>query len=335
MNRRTFIATTGLGAGIAGCVTDSDGSDGGSEPTGSDDTDDSSTDDDPAGDEGADADSGPSVDDGSDTDASGADDAESETSTETSDDADSADDPGDEEPAEETDAAGREIAFDSCRRATVTGHFADRDVAFANTGFYEDGLFGNTILEDGVVFGDDVAAPFSGTVVFEVGDESTVTEGEDGIVVEVPDYGSDGTVIESLTTERADYERVSPTRGNPHAVDCLEAIDSDGSAAGPDEPTFDVSILGTNTPVDAGAFLEVYVELENTGGDEGDGEVVLVVGHDPEQVASRSVTLAPGERTTLGLGYETPPVDSDQEVPVRVEVDDAVDTRSVLVFGTG
>lgn len=333
MNRRTFIATTGVGTGVGGCLTDTGESDEENESTDVVDTDDPGQHASPdTGEEGGDGEPTSSRGDDSGTN-------ESDDRDPASDDPDDAvDDPDDDATAETdddepTDGAGREIAFDSCQRATVTGRFGDGDVAFANTGFYDDGLFGNTVLEDGIVFGDDVAAPFSGTVVFEVGDASTVSERGDEIVVPVPDYGSDGTVIESLTTDRTDYDRVTATQANPHAPACLEAIEPNAPADG--EATFDVSILGTNAPVDAGALLEVYVELENTGGEEGDGELALVVGHEPERVASRAVTLSPGERTIRGLGYETPRIDADQEVPVRVETDHDGDDVSVHVIGTG
>ncbi|MFA9504789.1 hypothetical protein ACERIM_18665 [Natrinema sp. H-ect1] len=120
--------------------------------------------------------------------------------------------------------ADRTITFHSCSRATVTGDFEDGDIAYANTGFYDDGLFGDTILEDGVAVGDDVDAPFSGTVVFEIGDESGVTVESDRVVVGVPDYGNDGTAITSLTTQRADYRMGAPTHEHPRASECLEAI---------------------------------------------------------------------------------------------------------------
>lgn len=122
---------------------------------------------------------------------------------------------------------GRTITFHSRSRATVTGTFEDGDVAYANTGFYDDGLFGDTILEDGVAFGDDVGAPFSGTVVFEIGDEPGVAVESDRVVVTVSDYGSDGTVITSLTTRRADYRMGAPTHEHPRASEWLEAIGPD------------------------------------------------------------------------------------------------------------
>lgn len=132
----------------------------------------------------------------------------------------------DDEPAT-IERAGRTIAFHSCARVTVTDTFEDGDIAYANTGFYDDGLYGDTILEDGVAFGDDVDAPFAGTVVFEIGAESGVTVESDRVVVEVPEYGSDGTVITSLTTRREDYRMGAPTHEHPRASECLEAIGPD------------------------------------------------------------------------------------------------------------
>ncbi|SIR88362.1 CARDB domain-containing protein [Natronorubrum thiooxidans] len=226
--------------------------------------------------------------------------------------------------------SGRDVTFHSCSRATVTGTFDAGDVAFASTDFYDEGLYGNTILENGVVFGEDVDAPFSGTVVFEITGDSNVREGTDEIGIEVPAYGSDGTVISSLTTRQADYQRVSATHGNPHASDCLEEI----SPADGGDTTFVIDSLETNTPIDAGQYLEVRADVRNTGDAAGTQSVELVVGNDPERVEVQPVTLDPGAQTTVSMGYVTPRVENDQAFPVRVRSAGDSDERSVTVYGT-
>ena len=336
MNRRKFIAATSVSVGAAGCLTGG-GPDDGGDATGGDDADDSSLEtgaDDDRDDETGDA-SGSDGDEGGQGEGDGSDDA-GETDDSDGDDAD------ENEAGDESEPSERTTAFDSCTRATVTGTFADEDVAFANTVFYdEQGLVGDTILEDGIVFGDDVDAPFSGTVVFEIGDGSDVSESGDEIVVTVPDYGATGTVITSLTTEREDYLAVSPTTRNPDADECLADLEAEAGGDGGDtdsdsdaDPSLSVSITDTNSPVDAGDSLEVTVEIANTGDAEATGTVEFVVGHDRVTVASRSVTLEAGERRTITDGYETPTVRSDQEFPIRVETETDSDERSVLVYGT-
>ncbi|ELY83784.1 hypothetical protein [Natrinema gari] len=315
MNRRTFVIVSGLGLGLAGCLnpradtpTDSNGlrsdpdlaaenaTDGGTEETGRN------------GD--------PSTD------------TEAETETET---AGTGDDSGGE-----SGDAGPAVTFPSCTRAEVTGTFAADDVAFASTDFYEDGLYGNTMLEDGIVFGEDVAAPFSGTVAFEIGETAAVREAADEIVVELPPYGSDGTVISSVTTEREAYLTGGVTHGNPHARECLREIDAGdgGDTAVETSAAFEIVRLETNAPIDAGDVLDVSATIENTGGTDGTHDLALIVGHSSERVDRRTVSLAAGERTTITTGYETPRVDADQEFPVRIEAGDAAAERSVLVHGT-
>ncbi|MFD1562064.1 hypothetical protein ACFR99_00550 [Haloarchaeobius amylolyticus] len=215
MDRRTFIGATGIGVGVTGCLdTNRIGSSGGN---------------------GTDAgtESGDSDDEATDTGEGRTETTESDDTAGSSDGSGEADAKPDEsdDPGDGSTDSKRDVAFDSCTRATVTGSFEDGDVALASTGFYDDGLYGNTLLEDGVVFGTDVDAPFSGTVVFEIADGSTVRERDDEIVVEISEYGSDGTVISSLTTQRADYERVTPTHENPHASDCLSELESDSADA--------------------------------------------------------------------------------------------------------
>ena len=198
MDRRTFIGAAGVGVGVTGCLdTDRTDSSGGNDG-----------------------------DDGSEMRDSNA----GEVRTDGSREGNATADPG----GGVADST-RDVTFEACSRATVAGTFTDGDVAMASTGFDDDGRYGNTLLEDGVVFGDDIDAPFSGTIVFEIGDRSRVHERDDDLVVEIPDYGSDGTVITSLTTRRVDYERVTPTHENPHASDCLSDLDSDSADAGLEE----------------------------------------------------------------------------------------------------
>ncbi|MXV60711.1 hypothetical protein GS429_01220 [Natronorubrum sp. JWXQ-INN-674] len=125
------------------------------------------------------------------------------------------------------DSGDESVTFESCTRATVSGSFEDGDVAYASTGFYDRAGFGNTLMEDGVTVGDDVDAPFSGTIVFEIGDGQGVAENGDEIVVTVGDYGEYGTVIGGLTTDPDDYMVAGITHGNPHAEECLEEIESE------------------------------------------------------------------------------------------------------------
>ncbi len=223
-----------------------------------------------------------------------------------------------------------DVDFQSCTRAEVMGTFTEGDIAFASTGFYDDGLYGNTLLEDGIKFGDDVDAPFSGRVVFEIADSSNVSEGSDEIIVEIPNYGSDGTIISGLTTDSDDYAAASITHKNPNSNSCLDKINTDKSNS-----SFEVSIIETNTPVDAGEYLNVTAEVKNSGSSEVTQEAELIVGHDPEVVETKSVSLGSGEQTSISMGYETPTVNNDQEFPVRVEVADETAVRSVLVYGTG
>lgn len=100
------------------------------------------------------------------------------------------------------------------------------------------------------------------------------------------------------------------------------------------DPTIAVTITDTNTPIDAGEFLEVEAEIENNGDESTTQEIELIVGHDPERLDSASVSVDPGDTETITLGYETPLVDNDQEFPVRVESENDSDEQSVLVYGT-
>ncbi|WP_226481981.1 hypothetical protein [Natrinema amylolyticum] len=100
------------------------------------------------------------------------------------------------------------------------------------------------------------------------------------------------------------------------------------------ETGLSVSITGTNDPVEAGGVLDVTAALENAGTEPVSRDVDLVVGHDPQRVATRSVSVAGGVTETVSLEFETAVVDRTQAFPVRVETDDAVAERTVEVIGT-
>lgn len=250
-------------------------------------------------------------------------------------DGESAEDSDDEESDDEEtgtaeDADGDlDVEFVSCTRGEVAGTFDADDLIYASTGFYDEGLYGNTLLEDGITFGEDVETPFSGTVVLEIGDEATVEESADEIVVEIPAYGSDGTVLTGLTTDPDDYAGAGISHENPIADSCLDDVGT-GASDGP----FEIAALETNAPIDGGEYLEATAGVRNAGETEATGEIWLVVGHDAEVVESRTLTIGAGETETVRVGYETPQVETDQEFPIAVESEGDEIRENVVVYGS-
>ncbi|SDC08153.1 CARDB domain-containing protein [Natrinema hispanicum] len=98
---------------------------------------------------------------------------------------------------------GFDVEFTSCQRAEVTASLAEGDSVAASTIFYAPGGVGNTIVEDIVTAGDEIPAPYNGTIVFEIGDERRVTTEGEQVLVEVPDYGSFGTYISGISSPEA------------------------------------------------------------------------------------------------------------------------------------
>ncbi|MDG5758731.1 hypothetical protein QA600_05195 [Natronococcus sp. A-GB1] len=93
-----------------------------------------------------------------------------------------------------------------------------------------------------------------------------------------------------------------------------------------------VRLRETNAPVAAGERLEVTAALEGQTTTTVDAR--LVVGHDPETVDERTVSLESDETASITLGYETPRVRRTQSFPVRLEVGADADERTVTVLGT-
>lgn len=110
------------------------------------------------------------------------------------------------------------------------------------------------------------------------------------------------------------------------------AVAASSSVAATDHVS--IEIVDTNSPVEAGELLDVVPEIENSGSDEVSRDVELVVGEDQDVLATRSVSLEPGEVRELEfLRYRTYPVREDDEFPVAVETGDDRDETTVEVTG--
>lgn len=107
----------------------------------------------------------------------------------------------------------------------------------------------------------------------------------------------------------------------------------DETATGGDAE-LDISITGTNDPVDAGDVLEVTATLENTSDRPVDRDVRLIVGHDPTTVETRRVSVDAGATESIRFTFETAVVANGQSFPVRVATDESDATRTVTVRGT-
>jgi len=258
-------------------------------------------------------------------------DDETDKSEDDSQDDDSDDDADESDDSDDTDYPTEPtVDFLDCAHVEIAGRFEDGDVAFASTGFYEDGLYGNTALEDGFSFGNDVEAPFEGTVVMTVGEGRDVSVNGNEITVTIPEYGTDGPVVTGVTTDPEDAATARITHENPLASDCLEELETEVINA-----EYTVEILETNAPVDAGAVLEVTAEIQNVTDATDAQEVYLLAGEDGEIVARETVELDGGASKTITIGYETADVVQDVTFPVRVETADDADSVDVTVYGTG
>ncbi|MFC7214167.1 hypothetical protein ACFQO4_08760 [Saliphagus sp. GCM10025334] len=83
---------------------------------------------------------------------------------------------------------------------------------------------------------------------------------------------------------------------------------------------FAVSIVDAPETVEPDQPIELSVEVENRGAGSGEAPVVIDVGAQ-EAVVEESVTLSPGETTTLTVAVD-PPTDAVGELEVTVRVDD-------------
>jgi hypothetical protein len=145
--------------------------------------------------------------------------------------------------------------------------------------------------------------------------------------------GNSETVQLAFTTATVRNTQTFPVRVETRHA----ASETDVTVIGTDDAEshghLEVTGLETNAPVTGGEWLEVTATLENTADGPASRDVKLVVGDDPTTVDTQGVIVGAGETTTVTLGYETYPVENDDEFPVYVETSDDTATQPVLVYG--
>ncbi|RQG97407.1 hypothetical protein [Natrarchaeobius oligotrophus] len=129
---------------------------------------------------------------------------------------------------------------------------------------------------------------------------------------------STGSVVLALDRRRGRGDRVSDPLGRRRSADS----------------PLEVRIEETNAPVAAGEYLDVTVSIENAGSTPVRTHVDFLVGSDVEPVSRIGTTIDAGEtRSGLGMGFHTYPVPTDDEFPIRIEVEGASAERTISVAG--
>ncbi|AXR80996.1 DUF7282 domain-containing protein [Natrarchaeobaculum sulfurireducens] len=149
-----------------------------------------------------------------------------------------------------------DVEFVTCQQAEITGEFEDGDSVIVATGFYESGGFGNTLGEYGLTVGADVDAPLEGTISFEIGEDFTITETDEGATVEVPP-GDFGAAITGIASPEAIPGEID--HPNPDASDCIAEVRPELPEitvleTEPGEDAIDVT-FGYENPNDAALFV--------------------------------------------------------------------------------
>jgi len=129
--------------------------------------------------------------------------------------------------------------------------------------------------------------------------------------------GETKTVLLEWTTTTGDAGEYTALAGTEDDSDTTNVSVLEG-------PFFDVNITGTNSPVEAGSTLNTTVYVENTGGVEGTGDVILYNDTNQDGTLTQedkvNLTLAGGENTTVTLGWDTTSSDvGDANVTVQSE----------------
>jgi len=91
----------------------------------------------------------------------------------------------------------------------------------------------------------------------------------------------------------------------------------------------EVTITGTNSPIDSGNTLDVDVTVQNTGADEITQDIILTV-DGAQKDSNQGVTLSAGGQTSFTLSWSSDSSD-EGEFTVRVESDDSASTTTAKV----
>ncbi|WP_436344851.1 DUF7282 domain-containing protein [Natronorubrum sp. FCH18a] len=211
-----------------------------------------------------------------------------------------------------------EATFVDCSQAEVTGSFEEGDMIIVATGFYESGGFGNTMGEYAITVGEDVEAPFEGTITYETGEEFTVEETDDGATVTVPE-GNFGTAITGFASPDAIPGSID--HPNPDASDCIEEVR-------PDLP--DLSVEDTESTDDG---------IDVTFGYENPNDAELLVGSEFVEGTTDDEPVDELEPGTNEFTVQWTPEDDDERLVWAVDVsnydyeDDAVEPAATEPAG--
>ncbi|WP_254768620.1 hypothetical protein [Salinilacihabitans rarus] len=173
----------------------------------------------------------------------------------------------------------------------------------------------------------EVLAALDNEGAADVAEELRLEVGDEVVDAETVAVDAGGTETVELGYEtypvRTDVEFPVRVAGEADADSRTVQVFADGVGA------TSVTIRETNDPVLAGERLDAVVDVEHEGEATVTREVHLVAG---DRVDGETVTLEPGETRTVELGYETYPVRTDVEFPLRAEVDGDADRRTVRVY---
>ncbi|ELY43335.1 CARDB domain-containing protein [Natronorubrum sulfidifaciens] len=168
-----------------------------------------------------------------------------------------------------------EIEFADCTQATVSGAFDDGDDLTVETLFIDSAGVGNA--HHGITVGDEIDAPFSGTIRFEIGEgDGVVDETNDEVVVGLPDDGF-GSTIGTIIVNWFGPDEIRESNPN----DCVDE-------RRPEQPTIDLEDV---TPEEDDSLVVTFGyenpnDLDLFGG-------AFVAGTTPDEPP----TLEPGSHT--------------------------------------
>ncbi|GAB7019307.1 cupredoxin domain-containing protein [Halostagnicola bangensis] len=119
--------------------------------------------------------------------------------------------------------------------------------------------------------------------------------------------------------------------GGRNGRDTTAALETDATNRQTDTSSLEIDIVETSAPVNAGEHLRVTAEIENTGSSDVRADVDFVVGHAEERLGRQTMTIEAGETESVNQGFDTYPVRSDDEFPVRIEISGVGAERTVAV----
>ena len=175
----------------------------------------------------------------------------------------------------------------------------------------------------------DLAGEESVDAYFQYREQGSGTWIDTSPTQEITEIGTYNETISGLTASTT-YEFRAAVEWDSGAEETFGTTETFETLAEPTE-NFQLTIVSTNSPVKQGGTLEVVVDIENTGNDDGTQDVTLAFDTEGNIVDTVNVTVNEGQTERRTLTYSIPGAQTPDTYSIWVASDDDSETTTMVV----